>query len=415
MITRLKPMVAASATRRSDCATGLSSPPRPTSPKNAMSFGVGRSAKDDAMASATATSVDGSSSFSPPTMFTKTSCWCSLEPRQNFPSTASSSCRRSGLNPTAVLTAGVGGAPCSAAARSAHSACTSSMNGREPCTVTVGAEDTSAVRMRSPMNRALGEGTGHSPSSRISNTPTSSTEPYRFLCPRSTRTARSASPSMYSTTSTMCSSTRGPAMSPLLVTCPMMNTGMPAVFAACSSAVAHSRTCDVDPGEPVASSRNTVWIESTTSAAGRSRTTAAKIASSRVAEYTITPSAWTPKRSAREASCSTLSSPDAYKTLAPAPGPAPSPAASAPAPSPPAKKTPPRARAAEQARHLQRQRAFADARVASDEQHRAWHDAAAEHALDLGAERAGQPDAGQALRGRVGESTSDSRRGAPAS
>ena len=247
---------------------------------------------------------------------------------------------------TAVLTAGVEwNAPCSAAARSAHSACTSSMNGREPCTVTVGAEDTSAVRMRSPMNRALGEGTGHSPSSRISNTPTSSTEPYRFLCPRSTRTARSASPSMYSTTSTMCSSTRGPAMSPLLVTCPMMNTGMPAVFAACSSAVAHSRTCDVDPGEPVASSRNTVWIESTTSAAGRSRTTAAKIASSRVAEYTITPSAWTPKRSAREASCSTLSSPDAYKTLAPAPGPAPSPAASVPAPSPPAKKTPPRARA----------------------------------------------------------------------
>ena len=57
------------------CATGLSSPPSPTSPKNAMSAGNGRSAKLDAMASATATSVDGSSSFIPPTMFTKTSCW----------------------------------------------------------------------------------------------------------------------------------------------------------------------------------------------------------------------------------------------------------------------------------------------------------------------------------------------------
>ena len=81
----------------------------------------------------------------------------------------------------------------------------------------------------------------------------------------------------------MCSNTRGPAMSPLLVTCPTMNTGMPVVLAACSSAVAHSLTCDTDPGEPVASSRNTVWMESTTSAAGLTLETASRMFSSLVA------------------------------------------------------------------------------------------------------------------------------------
>jgi hypothetical protein len=54
---------------------------------------------------------------------------------------------------------------------------------------------------------------------------------------------------------------------------------------------------------------------STTSAAGRSRTTASSIASSLVAEYTTRPSGWTPSRSARPASCSTDSSPETYITL----------------------------------------------------------------------------------------------------
>ena len=41
------------------------------------------------------------------------------------------------------------------------------------------------------------------------------------------------------------------------------------------------------------------------------------------------------------------------------------------------------ARAAQQVRHLQQQRALADAGLAADEDHRAGHDAAAQHAVEL--------------------------------
>ena len=102
---------------------------------------------------------------------------------------------RSNLRPTAVRMGGVCGAPSPASARSLVSACTSSMNGLDPCTVTVGAADTSGDNTRSPRKSADGDATGFMPSSLIWKTPTSSVLPYRFLCPRRIRTARSASPS----------------------------------------------------------------------------------------------------------------------------------------------------------------------------------------------------------------------------
>ena len=64
------------------------------------------------------------------------------------------------------------------------------------------------------------------PRSLISNRPISSVAPNRFFCARSTRSERRASPSNISTTSTRCSSTRGPATTPSFVTCPISTMQM---------------------------------------------------------------------------------------------------------------------------------------------------------------------------------------------
>ena len=58
------------------------------------------------------------------------------------------------------------------------------------------------------------------PFSVIANTPISLTAPKRFLIARTRRKLECVSPSKYSTVSTMCSSTRGPASAPSLVTWP---------------------------------------------------------------------------------------------------------------------------------------------------------------------------------------------------
>ena len=102
------------------------STPRPTSPKKHMSGGKGFSTNELAMASATATSVDGSSSFIPPTMLMNTSFFNTPRPRTNFASTARRSCMRSNLRPTAVRIGGACGLESPASARSLVSACTSS-------------------------------------------------------------------------------------------------------------------------------------------------------------------------------------------------------------------------------------------------------------------------------------------------
>ena len=59
------------------------------------------------------------------------------------------------------------------------------------------------------------------------------------------------SPSKYSTVSTMCSSTRGPASAPSLVTWPTKTMATPLVLARRVSCAAHSRTCDTEPGAEV--------------------------------------------------------------------------------------------------------------------------------------------------------------------
>ena len=82
-----------------------------------------------------------------------------------------------------------------------------------------------------PPNRARkspdGSGIPTMPSSRSSKQPTSSAGPKRFFTPRTMRSVECLSPSNDSTTSTRCSSTRGPAIEPSLVTCPTSTTGRP--------------------------------------------------------------------------------------------------------------------------------------------------------------------------------------------
>jgi hypothetical protein len=80
---------------------------------------------------------------------------------------------------------------------------------------------------RSARNSSEGLATSARPDSFISNTPISFVEPKRFLTARRMRKAWPRSPSKYSTVSTICSSTRGPAMAPSLVTWPMRKVGMP--------------------------------------------------------------------------------------------------------------------------------------------------------------------------------------------
>ena len=66
--------------------------------------------------------------------------------------------------------------------------------------------------------RPVGSVTAVMPSVARSKHPTSSTGPKRFLIARTIRKRELRSPSKCSTTSTRCSSTRGPAIEPSLVT-----------------------------------------------------------------------------------------------------------------------------------------------------------------------------------------------------
>jgi hypothetical protein len=85
---------------------------------------------------------------------------------------------------------------------------------------------------------------------------------------RTSRKLLCVSPSKYSTVSTMCSSTRGPASAPSLVTWPTRTTATPLALAARVRCAAHSRTCATEPGAEVSWSEYTVWIESITAMSG---------------------------------------------------------------------------------------------------------------------------------------------------
>ena len=105
----------------------------------------------------------------------------------------------------------------------------------------------SGVRARSARNSADGSVISCRPRSSIENTQISSTPPKRFLYARTMRYSPVASPSKYSTVSTRCSSRRGPAIAPSLVTWPTMKTAQPVRLANSISACVQSRTCETLP------------------------------------------------------------------------------------------------------------------------------------------------------------------------
>ena len=106
------------------------------------------------------------------------------------------------------------------------------------------------------------------PRSVISKTPISSVGPKRFFTARRMRKWWPVSPSKETTASTMCSTTRGPAIWPSLVTWPTRITAVPVVLAKRISAWALPRTCVTVPGADSTVSVHMVWIESMTASAG---------------------------------------------------------------------------------------------------------------------------------------------------
>ena len=143
---------------------------------------------------------------------------------------------------------------------------------------------------------------------RISKTPTSLVAPKRFLRARSVRKVRSRSPSKWSTQSTRCSSARGPARDPSLVTWPIRIRVTSSRFAVSSSAEVASRIAPTLPG--AASGIASVWTESITQAAGRSDSRAESTDSSEGSASIGTDSAASPSRSARRRTCAADSSPE---------------------------------------------------------------------------------------------------------
>ena len=160
------------------------------------------------------------------------------------------------------------------------------------------------------------------------------------------------------TASTRCSSVRGPATVPSLVTWPTSATQVRAGLRQPRPAGwpprGPGRRCP--PGRsarPLAS----VWTLSTTASAGAADSIAPSAVARSVVATRPRPSTTAPTRSARPRTCAADSSPVTYRTGAPA--------------------------AASRAGQLQQQRALADARVAAEEHDRAGHEPAAQHPVDL--------------------------------
>ncbi|MNR20435.1 hypothetical protein D3C85_1372740 [compost metagenome] len=163
-----------------------------------------------------------SSTLTPPTTLRNTSwSWVGIPPWRC--STASNIARRFGSRPR-VTRRGLD------RWLSSTSACTSTSIGRVPSHVamTTLPGTSSWARLR---NIAEGLETSLSPRSVMPNTPSSLTAPKRFLTARSSRRRPSDSPSKYNTVSTMCSSTRGPASEPSLVTWPTRKIAVPLCLA----------------------------------------------------------------------------------------------------------------------------------------------------------------------------------------
>ncbi len=107
----------------------------------------------------------------------------------------------------------------------------------------------------------------------------------------------------------MCSSTRGPASAPSLVTWPTSTIAVPRLLAMRVSCAAHSRTCATEPGAEVSSSLYIVWMESITHTAGCSASRVALIFSRLISATTRTCEPSSPRRRERSATCAPDSSP----------------------------------------------------------------------------------------------------------
>ena len=116
-------------------------------------------------------------------------------------------------------------------------------------------------RSRSDRNSSDGLETSRRPRPVISNTPISSVGPKRFFTARRIRNCCEPSPSNDSTASTMCSTTRGPAIWPSLVTWPTRMMAAPDFLAKRISACAEARTWVTVPGADSTVSVHMVWIE----------------------------------------------------------------------------------------------------------------------------------------------------------
>ena len=121
------------------------------------------------------------------------------------------------------------------------------------------------------------------------------------------------SPSTSSTTSTRCSSTRGPATAPSFVTWPISTIVMPCSLATRSSRPAASRTWATEPGAEARSAVHSVCTESTTATAGRSAASVA-ITTSRSVSATTAIRPAPPMRSARRRTWAGDSSPATSST-----------------------------------------------------------------------------------------------------
>ncbi len=270
----VKPARRASARRRSAPGTVRTSPARPSSPKTTRSGGTGRRRTTEAMASATARSAAGSVTVMPPTAATKNSAGTGTATPVRQDRTARRRSARAASTPSVWGRA----RPAAPPVPGPSSACTSTSRGRRPCrTGTTTLPGTPA--MRSPSISGPGSGTARRPSSRISKMPTSPVGPKRCLTEVSTRSAWWRSPSKESTVSTRCSTARGPARSPSLVTWPTRRSGTPLDLARRVRRSTQARTWARLPAGWASSGSETDCSESTTTRAGRWRSTAASIAS----------------------------------------------------------------------------------------------------------------------------------------
>ena len=214
------------------------------SPNAAVALPKGTPRSAEAIARATARSAAGSSRRMPPAILTK----MSAEAKAIW------ACR---LNTATIIASRLRSKPVAtrrgrASSLALTSAWTSTKKQRDPSTATKAHEPGCASP--SARNKREGSDTPLRPCSVISKTPTSFVDPKRFFTARSTRKNRLRSPSNCSTVSTMCSSTRGPAMAPSFVTWPTSTTAVPVSFARRRKRPAASRTWLTLPGADVKSS-----------------------------------------------------------------------------------------------------------------------------------------------------------------